>query len=248
DSNGNPITPTGPAIGGTYVDCEGTVTYTWNYADCVGNNHDWVYTYTIVVEDFAINMPANEGSQIACASDAVAPVPPVVNDNCGNQITPTGPTQGGTYDGCDGTITFVWNYADCTGNNHDWVYTYTIELEAPILTGTVPVGATDMDLCFADIPAGPSEAEIAALYTDNCGIVNVTKTGTPTGDDCSWSVTYNYVIFNQCGLYSDDINITYSGSDQVDPALIADAPVGTQNANVCYDDAVSSFPFDGAAI
>ena len=27
--------------------CEGTITYTWTYTDCEGNNHDWVYTYTI---------------------------------------------------------------------------------------------------------------------------------------------------------------------------------------------------------
>ena len=55
--------------------------------------------------------------------------PPAVNDNCGNPITPTGPTQGGTYVDCEGTITFTYNYEDCEGNNHDWVYTYTVEVE-----------------------------------------------------------------------------------------------------------------------
>ena len=41
------------------TDCEGTITYTWKYTDCEGNNHDWVYTYTIEVEDFAV--PAGDG-------------------------------------------------------------------------------------------------------------------------------------------------------------------------------------------
>ncbi|GGD97363.1 hypothetical protein GCM10011312_21130 [Planktosalinus lacus] len=185
DSNGNPITPTGPAIGGTYVDCEGTVTYTWNYADCAGNNHDWVYTYTIVVEDFAINMPANEGSQIACASDAVAPVPPVVNDNCGNQITPTGPTQDGTYDGCDGTITFVWNYADCAGNNHDWLYTYTLE------GGDITLPANEGSIVAC---ASEAVAPVPPVVNDSCGNV-ITPTGPTQGGtyvDCEGTITYSY--------------------------------------------------------
>ena len=52
-------------MGGTYADCEGTITYTWNYADCEGNNHDWVYTYTIEVP---FTVPADDGSTVACAA------------------------------------------------------------------------------------------------------------------------------------------------------------------------------------
>jgi len=33
-------------MGGTYVDCEGTITYTYLYTDCAGNSVDWVlYLY-----------------------------------------------------------------------------------------------------------------------------------------------------------------------------------------------------------
>ena len=139
DNCGNTITPTGPTTGGTYgqnkiqTGCEGTITYTWNYADCEGNNHDWVYTYTIEVEDFLANMPVNGDSTVACAADAVQPTPPTVEDYCGNTITPTGPQTGGTYAsgklaaGCQGTITYTWNYADCVGNNHDWTFTYNVQ-------------------------------------------------------------------------------------------------------------------------
>src|SRR5690606_39937798 len=95
--------------------------------DCEGNNHDCVDTYTIEVVHFT--MLSTSASQISCISQATQPTPPSVNDNCGNPITPTGPSIGGTYVDCEGTRTFTWNYADCEGNNHDWVYTYTIEVE-----------------------------------------------------------------------------------------------------------------------
>ncbi|WP_430974654.1 hypothetical protein, partial [Sunxiuqinia rutila] len=61
--------------------CEGDITWTFTYLDCVGNAYDWVYTYTIELEDFT--MPADDGSTVACASAATEPTPPAVNDNCG---------------------------------------------------------------------------------------------------------------------------------------------------------------------
>src|SRR5210317_1284558 len=183
DNCGNPITPTGPTQGGTYVDCEGTITYTWNYEDCEGNNHDWVYTYTVEVEDFT--MPADDGSTIACASEATEPTPPAVNDNCGNPITPTGPAIGGTYVDCEGTITYTWNYEDCEGNNHDWVFTYTVEVEDFIM----PDDATADVECDEDavLPVPP-------VVNDNCGN-EITPSGpivvtTPDPILCIGTVTY----------------------------------------------------------
>ncbi len=190
DNCGNEITPTGPVQGGTYDGCEGTVTFTWTYVDCEGNSHDWVYTYTVEVEDF--QMPADEGITISCASEVVEPVPPVVNDNCGNVIQPTGPVQGGTYDGCEGTVTFTWNYEDCEGNNHDWVFTYTVDLEeyeVPAFDGSI-VGCE-------------SEAvePVPPLVNDNCGnpITPVGPTIGGTFDGCEGTITYNWVYEDCAG-------------------------------------------------
>ena len=74
--------------------CEGTRTYTYEYSDDSGNiaSDKWVYTYTIEYLDFTI--PSGNGSTIACLADTTLPVPPVVNDNCGNALTPTGPVTG----------------------------------------------------------------------------------------------------------------------------------------------------------
>ncbi|MFM8489531.1 MAG: hypothetical protein ACKOCH_24620, partial [Bacteroidota bacterium] len=82
DQCGNPITPAGPVFGVNYNGCEGTITYTWTYTDCEGNTHPWVYTYTIERNDFT--MPANGSSTVACIANATQPLPPAVNDNCGN--------------------------------------------------------------------------------------------------------------------------------------------------------------------
>jgi len=115
DYCGNTITPSGPVTGGTYVDCEGTFTYTWTYTDCAGHSHDWTYTYTIVLPDFTV--PADDGTTVDCIAAAIEPVPPVVEDYCGNTITPSGPVTGGTYVDCEGTFTYTWTYTDCAGHS-----------------------------------------------------------------------------------------------------------------------------------
>ncbi|MFM8371096.1 MAG: HYR domain-containing protein, partial [Bacteroidota bacterium] len=199
DNCGNAITPTGPVTGGTYTSCEGTYAYTWTYTDCEGNSHPWVYTYTIERNDFSV--PANGSSTVACIALATAPVPPSVNDNCGNAITPTGPVTGGTYTSCEGTRTYTYTYTDCEGNSHPWVYTYTIEREdftmpanggstvSCIASATAPTPPTVTDACGNAItPVGPT---MGGNYTSCEG----TRTFTWVYTDCEgnshpWVYTY----------------------------------------------------------
>ena len=101
-----PITPRHAAKPISYDDCTGTISYTYTYVDCDQNSHDWVYTYKVVVAD--INMPLDEGSQVACERAAVDPGAPAVDDYCGFPITPSGPVKGGTYDDCTGTISYTY--------------------------------------------------------------------------------------------------------------------------------------------
>jgi hypothetical protein len=51
-----------------------------------GNSHVWTYTYTIDIPDFTL--PADGASTVNCAADATPPTPPVMQDACGNTITP----------------------------------------------------------------------------------------------------------------------------------------------------------------
>ena len=100
--------------------------WVFNYEDCEGNNHDWSYIYTIDIPDFTV--PANGGAPVNCPADAlVQPATPIVTDACGNPLTPTLVTTP-TAIACSGTMTWVFNYEDCEGNNHDWSYIYTIDI------------------------------------------------------------------------------------------------------------------------
>ena len=73
------------------MSCKATITYTWTCADCEGNNHDWVYTYTIEGDSPS---PAGDGLDGGLCGPALAPTPPVVTDNCGDDHRPGPPWAG----------------------------------------------------------------------------------------------------------------------------------------------------------
>jgi hypothetical protein len=133
DNCGIPLTPSGPS-GPVYdpllLTCDGTVTYTWTYADCEGNTMTWDYVYS-VEQSSPIEMggPVQNSSTISCGLQGTAPLAlPMVVDACGNTVPAPAPVIGGTYTGgCDGTITYSYTYSNCPGNEFIWVYTYTVE-------------------------------------------------------------------------------------------------------------------------
>jgi hypothetical protein len=205
-----------PTPGGTYNGCEGTVTYTYDYLDFLNQAFSWTYTYTIEVEDFVANMPADAGSQVACAALAVEPTPPVVADYCGNTITPTGPTTGGTYVDCEGTITYTWNYEDCEGNNHDWVYTYTVEVE----DFTMPADGGETIECTTDLytPNPPS-------VNDYCGdAITPTFVGVSPTPACEGNVVYTW-NYEDCEGNNHDWTYTFTIDDTQNPTITAPADV-----------------------
>nr|WP_321354186.1 HYR domain-containing protein [uncultured Draconibacterium sp.] len=211
DNCGALITPTGPDVGGTYVDCEGTITYTWEYLDCDGTTTtNWVYTYTIERQDFTMPETA-DGTTVSCIADAVLPTSevPSVSDNCGNVITPAAPTDYvvTSYDGCEGDVTYTYTFTDCEGNTHDWVYTYTIERQDFTMPETAD-GTTVSCIADAVLPA----AEVPSV-SDNCG--NVITPAAPTDyvvtsyDGCEGDVTYTYT-FTDCEGNTHDWVYTYT--------------------------------------
>ena len=209
DVCGNPLSPSGPpVIGGTYAGCEGTYTYTYNYVDCSGLPFTWTYTYMIdhTSAPTEVGGPvAVNGGTVACIAAATAPVIlPVVQDVCGNILSPAAPTNGGTYDGCEGTYTYVYSYLDCSGLPFTWTYTYTIErlpftvpaaggstVNCPLSTNTVPTPPVVVDNCGQTLtPTGPVVSPIPG-----CGGM---RTYTWTYTDCegntlNWVYTYTVV-------------------------------------------------------
>ena len=162
---------------------------------------------------------SNALTLIPAATDLCTAVPNIhlVSDN-----TVTDPNCANAY-----VRTRTWNFTDGCGNvslNFTQVIT-VIDNIAPTLTGILPVGQTNMNLCYANIPAGPTANDIKALYTDNCGgNVIVTKSGSPTGNDCNWSVTYTYEVKDACNnIVTPSPTITYTGKDQTAPSLTGTA-------------------------
>src|SRR6056297_3664903 len=227
DNCGILLTPVAEEVETTYHGCEGTVTYPFTYTDCEGNTHTWTYTYTIEYEDFT--MPADAGSTVACHADAVMPDAPVVYDNCGEMLTAVPGEMGGTYDGCEGTVTYPFTYTDCEGNTHTWTYTYTIEYE----DFTMPADAGSTLECYACtvIPEPPE------VY-DNCGILltPVAEEVETTYHGCEGTVTYPFT-YTDCEGNSHTWTYTYT-IEYEDFTV----PEDMSSTVACYADAATPTP------
>jgi gliding motility-associated-like protein len=219
DACGNTLTPSTPVVSASPT-CEGDVTYTYTFTDCEGNTHDWVYTYTIERNDFA--MPANASSTVACPADVIAPTVPTVTDACGNILTPSVSIVS-AMPTCEGDVTYTYTFTDCEGNTHDWVYTYTID-DTIVPTGTAPANLNLQ--CIANIPA----ADVNAIVdeADNCvGTVTVTVADTNNGGSgClgnPYVITRTYTL-TDCAGNSTDLIQTITVEDDTNPTFVESLP------------------------
>ena len=159
---------------------------------------------------------------------------------------------------CGDTAVEVIKSTNMPGDDCDWFVEYTYDIKCGsfeeqikiVYTGgdrnvptlvdgaQVPQGGSDINACLADAPMGPSESDIADLYSDDCGDVVVTKSGSPTGDDCSWTAFYKYTIQDSCGNALPDLDIIYTGGDSEAPQLLEpdSIPEGGMGLNLCYAD------------
>jgi cytochrome c551/c552 len=266
--NAIPTGPTEAQIAALYTDNCGTV-HVVKSGTPTGTSCSWTVTYHYVITDDCnnaatpVDITYSGGDKTAPTLKAGASLPSgATNQNLCLSAVPSGPSEADIQalyaDNCGGTVHVVKSGTP-TGTNCSWSVTYHYVITddcnnaatpvditysggdktAPTRTGTLPTGATNQNLCFSAIPVGPLEADIAALYTDNCGgTVHVVKTGTPTGDNCSWTVTYHYVITDDCNNATDAVDITYSGGDKTAPTLkvAGSLPAGATNQNLCFSD------------
>ncbi|WP_188605634.1 HYR-like domain-containing protein [Aquaticitalea lipolytica] len=141
--------------------------------------------------------------------------------------------------GATGSATVEFTATDDCGNHSKVTATFTIEdTTLPVLVGTIPQGQSNVNACFANMPAGPTIEEMAALYDDGCGNVVVTKVSTPLGNDCSWAVLHRYEISDECGNMLPPVKIYYNGSDKTAPTLVEGAvvPQGQLGMEACYNE------------
>jgi hypothetical protein len=108
DNCGVTLTPTGPVETGSvyakglyiyldYTDCEGILSGLCSYG------HDRVCPIPAIPPTSDV---------VDCYANIVLPAPPVITDNCGVTLTPTGPVETGSVV-CEGDYTYTWTYTDC---------------------------------------------------------------------------------------------------------------------------------------
>ena len=223
-----------------------TLTRTWTATDNCGNTD--IQSQVITVQDVTAPVLAGVPADVTVECDAVpAPATPTASDNCDSDVTidfnevRTDGLCEDTY-----TLTRTWTATDNCGNTDVQSQVITVQdVTAPqmIVGAQVPQSETDITGCISLLPEGPSENEIAALFTDNCGSVNVIKSAVygENNSDCEWNVTYTYRIADDCGNYSDDINITYSGRDDTPPVILCPSDV-TVHIDVNDPNAVVEIP------
>ncbi|PLX08884.1 MAG: hypothetical protein C0596_03420, partial [Marinilabiliales bacterium] len=213
DNCGNNIVPTlvSTVDSPDPLTCEGTRTYTYEYADCAGNTTNWAYVYTIDVTTAPV-VPADGAATVECLVDAVAPTTPVVVDVCGNNITPTLVSTVDSPDPltCEGTRTYTYQYEDCAGNTINWAFVYTIDITtSPIVPAD---GASTVD-CVIDAVA-PTTPVISDVCGNNISAVLESVVDSPDPLICAGTRTYNY-SYTDCSGNVEYWSYIYTISDPI---------------------------------
>lgn len=219
--------------------CEGTRNYNFTYTDCEGNVATWTFTYTVEYQDFIV--PASQVVTIECTGGAEAPTPPVVFDNCGKQVTPSGPvvTKTANAFGCEGSRKYEYTYKDCEGNTHLWSKTFNFNYTQDFFVypdGETPVGC----LIHAQFPPVPPTVygacgEVAQVS----GPVIVEENIDPSG--CSGTRKFIFT-YTDCGGHSHPWSFTYHADDSEPPlgncasGLVDETNLGCIDALPCPED------------
>ncbi|HSF70721.1 MAG TPA: hypothetical protein VLA25_00355, partial [Methylotenera sp.] len=123
-------------------------------------------------------------------------------------------------------------------------FTVTVnDNQPPILQGTIPGGNVG-NVCKSNAPVAPTEAAIAALYSDNCGTVTATFDNAMsgvTGDNCGWTATYTYLIKDGNNISAADAVVVYTGADNEKPTFTRPNDITIYTAANCsYDASVAN--------
>ncbi|MBK8832288.1 MAG: hypothetical protein IPN60_15810 [Saprospiraceae bacterium] len=100
------------------ITCEGFRTYVYEYTDCAGATHIWNYFYFL--SSICLLSARRWGETVSCVNNINVNLvmPPAVNDNCGNPLTPVGPSAP-VYNPPAFTwkaqLPYTWTYTDCDG-------------------------------------------------------------------------------------------------------------------------------------
>ncbi len=230
------------------------VQFVYEVADNCGNVYDGTVKVTYWGSDQTApnlidgeKLPEGNSGINACIDDAIAANPPVANhaieklfeDACDDKVSASSTLQI-IDDSCKWEFQYKYDVWDDCGNTYTFYQVFTGEDNtAPELIGTIPSDRSELDACI-DTYEGPSKAEIAALFHEQCGL-SVAKTTHRTGSDCGpggWINSFEYTVSDACGNVYPPFKIIYSGSDQSAPEWAYDYKTWNHNSTtVCPDDA-----------
>ena len=180
----------------TITDCEGTRTYKYYYKDCQQLTYEWRYIYTIerTTTPYEVGGPvAVDMNSVACIDTAnVAHIPalPVVQDACGETLTPLNANPAADeseYSNCHGAVKYTFNYKDCANKTFDWTYTFNIDMPAstPLAAGAATVPCVG-DALEDDITFPTHSFACGGSHTISAADRTAAPATTPT------TVTYHY--------------------------------------------------------
>ncbi|WP_347926241.1 T9SS type A sorting domain-containing protein [Pontimicrobium sp. SW4] len=234
--------------------CDWAVQFVYEVADNCGNVYDGTVKVTYWGSDQTApnlidgeKLPEGASGINACLADALAANPAVEDhaiekifeDNCGGKVSAKSELTV-TEDACKWAFHYTYTVTDECGNEYDFKQEFSGEDNtAPELIGTIPSDMSDLDACI-DSYEGPTEAEIAALFHEECGL-SVVKTTHRTGSNCGngWINSFEYTVSDACGNAYPPFKIIYQGSDQSAPEWTFDWKNWIDNSvsGVCPDDA-----------
>ncbi|HRZ49561.1 MAG TPA: HYR domain-containing protein, partial [Bacteroidales bacterium] len=229
DYCGRVVTPTLISVVNTPqpLTCEGTRVYTYSYKDCALNTSTWKFTYTIdrSTPPAPAGTPVPSSAVISCASQAIPPSQlPVIKDACNSTLVPSGPVVGGSYNGCEGTITYTYSYTDCAGLLYNWTYTYTVSRNNPPV---LPLNGASVVQCLAD-----AVTPVAPGAVDECNnpvqpqLISVVDNPLPLSCEGTRTYTFAYTDCSQNTSYwSHTYTIDISTAPQVPVSGYATVPV-----------------------
>ncbi len=237
---GSPVEVVFDSVNGNFNNSCGDSTYYYHYV-VNGITYEWKYTFNVLPDDFTI--PSDDGTTVACPSSVTEPIQPTVTDYCDSAVTITLKTGYPTATPpCEGSVEYVYTYADCAGHEHDWTYTYTIEhTSAPEAVDYPAISTASTVACLTETESEPATPTV----NDVCGTLipkpePVTNTFWETGrTGCEGKVTYTYT-YKDCADKEFVWVYTYNILDNVAPTFTAPDDITIYaDANCIYDASIA---------
>jgi len=191
---------------------------------------------------------ANAATSIQSVSADITLLQSLYSSDCGSLtfiLSTEGPSMDPADDDCSWEYFRNYTINESGGSTCNQVITVTVEhlggdVSAPTGSFGPIMGVND---CLANVAAFDA-AGVAAAYSDNCSTLDasdVALTGTTTsGDDCNWTVTYDYTVTDDC---TNSVTGSYSvfGADGNAPTFnSASAYSGTPSVG-CQPTTASAF-------